>query len=135
MAKKAELVTQSEVVGLPTNEGIPGVYFANAKRRAEVMTAGKVARQFLTLGEGQAIEGTLTGPGPMMDVKDPDGEPRPCKTWNIDVGNGVTVGILGSHYLDSELPSYVGKKIYIEKGASKSVGTRRVNQYLLVELA
>ncbi len=127
-----------QAAGLILNEQtgapLPGVGFASAERRAQVIAEGTVARQFVQFAEGMALEGIVKGEGSPVDVKSPDGEMSPERTWNLDVGGGITIGVLGSHQLNSELPAYIGKRVYIEKGAAKSVGSRRVNTYLIVDL-
>jgi len=132
MAKNAIQKNESTDV-LPTAENIPGLYFATPEKRAAAMNTGKVARQIVTLSPGQVIEGVYLGVGAPVDCKTPDGEMGSVKTHNFDMGQGITVGILGSHTLDSELPAYVGRKLYVEKGETKKVGSRQVNQWLIID--
>lgn len=117
----------------PLSTPIAGLFKATPERRNAALASGTLARQIVTLQPGDALEGKLIGPGAPVEVKSPDGELAPCATWNFDMGRGITVGILGSHQLDSEFPTYLGRNLYVEKGESKSVGSRRVNQYMIID--
>ncbi len=126
--------TDNGTHALMTTEGIPGLGIANDTRRAQAMAKGRLLRQIVTMQEGSFLEGRLVGPGAPIDVKAPDGETSACRTWDFDMGNGITVGILGSHQLDSELPHLVGHRLYVEKYGTKKVGSRQVNQWCVVDL-
>lgn len=122
-------------VGLPTEANIPGIYKANPQRRNEVLSRGKMGRRIVTMVDGDVIEGVLIGEGSQLDVSTPDGDPGKVRTWNFDMGHGITVGILGSHQLDSELPAYIGRMLYVERVQSKAAGKRRVTEWCIVDLS
>ncbi len=117
----------------PLEAPIAGLYKATAERRNAALASGTLARQFATMATGDVLEGKLIGPGAPVEVKSPDGEMQPCATWNFLMPGGFTVGILGSHQLDSELPSYVGRNLYLEKGDMKSVKGRQVARWLIID--
>lgn len=134
MARTDKNLQRTEESGPLSTEGIEGIGVATPEVRAAALAEGKLLRRIRTLVEGEFIRGRLVGPGAPIDAKSPDGEMAPVNTWDLDMGNDILVGILSCHQLDSDLPRLVGRKVYIEKGAAKSVGARRVNQYAVVDL-
>jgi hypothetical protein len=117
-------------------ESIPGVGPATEEGRAAALREGVLLRRMRPLEEGESIRGKLLGRGAPLDRKEsPDGEERaPLETWDIDVGNGIRVGILDCHQLKAELPPLIGRNVYIERGKKKSVKDRMVNQFLVFDL-
>lgn len=107
---------------------------ATPERRQAALQRGKLARKIQTMADGDYIEGRLIGPGGELDVETPDGDRGMVATWDFDMGAGITIGILGSHQLDSELPTYLGHQLYVERVQSKNVGKRRVTEFAIVDL-
>ena len=134
MAKNTNLQTSNGSTDLEAQaQAVIGK--ATASRRSEALASGTLNRRIVTLSEGDCLDGlTLIGPGAPVEVKSPDGEMGAVRTWDLTTPEGFRVGILGSHQLDTELPMLIGHRLYIEKEASKSVGSRRVNSYIVIDL-
>lgn len=114
---------------------IPGIGLANPARREAALATGTMLRRIVTLSEGMSLDGgQLIGEGAPVECRSPDGDTSKVRTWNFEMAPGVTVGILGSHQLDSELPALVGRRLYVEKGAMKRVNGRQVAKYVVIDL-
>lgn len=93
--------------------------------------------QVIELAEGQAIEGTLEGPGPVLTVhqKNPETgmeEDKPLPTWQFDIGGGLKVAIWTSYQLDRELPPLVGQYICVVRMKQVNVkGGKRVTKFAI----
>lgn len=64
-----------------------------------------VIERLISLEDGQGFEGDFVGEGPPVDLTDPvTGEVRPCRTWRFRMSDKVTIRLLDSARLSSELP-------------------------------
>jgi hypothetical protein len=94
----------------------------------------KVVDQMVSLTEGQYISGKYEGPGPSIELKEPDenGEVKTMGTHRFSFANGTF--LLGSRWqLDQRLPDLVGHELLIERGPDKALGVRRVAQFVISE--
>jgi hypothetical protein len=135
MARTDKNLQRTDESGPLMSEGpVPGIEDATPATLAAAVAEGKMLRRIHTLETGKAIRGRLIGRGASVEAKSPDGDMTPVSTWNFDVGQDITIGILGCHQLDTELPALVGRNLYVVRGEQKAVGNRRVNQYAVVDL-
>lgn len=95
--------------------------------------AGYEARKVYVMQAGDTIEGVFRGPGAPVEVTDKiSGEVRPVPTVDIDVGDGVVLGILASSQVERELKGYQeGRKVRVIHLGQKRVGARMINEFLV----
>lgn len=91
----------------------------------------ETAPQVVSLDVGHMVEGELIGPGTPVDYTRPDGDEDQLATWAIRLDNRATIALISSHQLNKEFPGLVGKRIRVVKLPQKSVGSKRVNQFLI----
>ncbi len=97
-----------------------------------------ISERFLSLKEGQKVEGQLLGQGitelPSLDPREA-GVLRPMLTWHFRHATGQRFSLVGSTVLDRSLPDYLGRSgsVVIARGAKKDTGTkgRSVTDYFV----
>ena len=97
--------------------------------------AGMSVTTMVSLDDGRAIRGIFEGPGPAVQMTDPQtGEMRDVGTWLLRVAKNVCFQFATSSQLDSKLGAYpIGEVVSIKKLAEsrRSRAGRVVSQYLV----
>ena len=123
---------------LSTLDPIALVETASAETVAEAVSSGRALPRVQAIRNGECIRNVrVIGPGPGIESRDDTtGEFRQLSSWHVArEGNGMTmeVYLIGSYQLDKELPALIGRNVSIFRGEQKEVGSRRVNQFLVVD--
>jgi hypothetical protein len=124
------MLTPSMGVGI-----LPRRYLEELQDGKLIPTPGTrmMPRVFILKEPGAYIDGVLVGEGSGVEVNDQNtGEVVSCKTWDIEIGGGVILALKGSHQIDRQLPTVVGKRVKVTLlGQVDTNKGRRVKDFLV----